>query len=151
MTRYILGLLILTAASISAQAQCDKQVKMKCEKTIRTNPDGSTADEQNMVVDILLTKDSIKINAVPPEGGEVEISGPLSEKNCKMNSSYSDGIYTFKSAALLKKQGGEMREMKLVFTLEAKDGKLKFYGEKDVPKGEDPERMNFEIKEQKLN
>ncbi|PWU02700.1 MAG: hypothetical protein C5B52_04910 [Bacteroidetes bacterium] len=151
MKRYILGMLILIVGTISAQAQCDKQVKIKCEKTIRANPDGSTAEEQNMPVDILITKDSIKINAVPPEGGSVEIAGPLSEKNCKMTGNYTDGIYTFKSAALLKKDGGETREMNLVFKLEAKGGKITFYGEKDVPQGQDPERMIFEIKEQKVN
>jgi len=148
MRKYTLALLLLSAFTFAVQAQCDKQIKMKCDRTIMVNQDGSMGEVQDMPVDILITKDSIRINASPPQG-DIEIKGPLSDKNCKINSSYTDGIYTFRSNAIMSKQDGD-KEMKLIFTLEVKDGKFKLYGEKDVPKGESPEKMYFEVKEQKV-
>ena len=149
MRTYLFSILLTTLLALNVQSQCDRQIKMKCEKAFKLHADGSTAEEQDIAIDITLTKDSIRLSAVTPQGSQVEISGPLKEKDCKMNSSFSEGTFAFKSDAT-KKQDYDVKEMKLKFSLEAKDGKLKLFGEKDVPAGEDPEKMYFEIKESRV-
>jgi hypothetical protein len=143
-----LGLTLLLANI--ALGQCDKQLKLKCEKATRMNADGSMGEDQNVHVDIVFSKDSINLAVTMQDGRQMEIHGFIREKDCKMNSAFTEGSMLAKVNGIMLRDGTE-KEEKLIFTLEAKNGKFKLFGAKDVSPGTDPEKMYFEIMDQKQN
>ena len=143
MTR-IFSLLFLMLASYSiASAQCDKKYKLKPERIVTIGPDGSEGEEMPFSADITTSKDSIIIKVVLPDGNTAEIRGKHSETVCKMNADYSEGTIDYKTDAEMS-NGSESRQLKMSFTLEAKSGKLKFFG---VPEDQQGEKFCFVIKE----
>jgi len=140
--RKIICLLVLITAHYLVSAQCEKRYKLKTERIVTINSDGSEGEEMPFTADISISKDSIRIVATLPDGNIAEIKGKHTETVCKMNADYTEGTIEYKTEAEMSRTG-ETRPMRMVFTMEAKDGKLKLFG---VPE-EQGEKICFFIKE----
>jgi len=143
--RNIMAVLIAVfcVVNLSQAQQCDKKFKLKVERVVTINADGSEGEEIPFTVDIVLGKDSISITLVLPDGNTAEISGKHNSTVCKMNADYSNGTIDYKTDAVMN-SGGQTREAKMTFNVEAKDGKLKVFG---VPDDQPGEKICFFIKE----
>ncbi len=130
-------------ATISNAQQCDKKYKLKTERVVTINADSSEGEEIPFTVDITMAKDSIFIVIVLPDGNTAEITGKHSSTVCKMNADYTNGTIEYKTDAVMS-SGGQTRESKMQFNIEAKDGKMKVFG---VPEDQPGEKICFIIKE----
>lgn len=137
-----LPLFLLATITIKAQ-QCDKKFKLKTEKIVSVQEDGSDGDEIPLTAEISLSKDSIVISLTTPDGQIVEVSGKHTETACKMNEDYSNGTIEYKTDVTMTR-GDETRNEKMVFKVECKVGKMKIYG---VPESQPSDKICFFIKE----
>lgn len=137
-----LPLFLLATITIKAQ-QCDKKFKLKTEKIVSVQEDGSDGDEIPLTAEISLSKDSIVISLTTPDGQIVEVSGKHTETACKMNEDYSNGTIEYKTDVTMTR-GDETRNEKMLFKVECKDGKMKIYG---VPESQPSDKICFFIKE----
>lgn len=128
---------------IANAQQCDKKYKMKTERVVTINADSSEGEEIPFTAEITISKDSIFITIAMPDGNTAEISGKHSAVVCKMNADYSNGSIEYKTDATMQ-SGGQSRDAKMIFNIEAKDGKFKVFG---VPEGDQQEKICFYIKE----
>lgn len=142
--KQIIFLVIAMVAGYSvALSQCDKKYKLKTERIFQVQADGSEGEEIPFTADLTISKDSIFISLVLPDGTTAEISGKHTEKNCKMNADYSEGTIECKTDVDIN-GGGQSKQAKMTFTIESKAGKMKIFG---VPDDQPGEKICFQIKE----
>jgi hypothetical protein len=143
MIKFIPFLVLFVGSFAVATAQCDKKYKLKPERIFAVQQDGSEGEEIPFTAEIKISKDSIHISLTMPDGNAAEIWGKHTETVCKMNADYTEGTIEYKTDAEMS-SNGQSRTAKMLFTLEAKAGKLKLFG---VPEGQDEEKICFQIKE----
>ncbi len=129
--------------AITVQAQCDKKFKLKIERVYTLQEDGSEGEEVPFTADATISKDSILLNLVTPDGATIEITCKNTSTDCKMNADYTDGTIEWKSDAVMN-SNGQSRDAKMLFKLEAKEGKLKLIG---WPEESPTEKICFLVKE----
>ena len=134
---------LLSLSTIADAQQCDKKYKLKTERVVTINADSSEGEELPFTVDLIISKDSIFVTIAFPDGNTAEINGKHSSTVCKMNADYTNGSIAYKTDATLN-ANGQTREAKMLFNIEAKDGKMKVYG---VPEEDPNEKICFVIKE----
>ncbi len=138
----LVPLFLLVMLTLRAQ-QCDKKYKLKTEKIVSVQEDGSDGEEIPLTAEISIRKDSIIISLTTPDGQIVEVSGKHTETICKMNDDYSNGTIEYKTDVTMTR-GDETRNEKMFFKVECKDGKMKIYG---VPESQPSDKICFFIKE----
>lgn len=138
----LVPLFLLVTLTLRAQ-QCDKKYKLKTEKIVSVQEDGSDGEEIPLTAEISIRKDSIIISLTTPDGQIVEVSGKHTETICKMNDDYSNGTIEYKTDVTMTR-GDETRNEKMFFKVECKDGKMKIYG---VPESQPSDKICFFIKE----
>jgi hypothetical protein len=143
MARFFSFLFLLLGSYSIASAQCDKKYKLKPERIVTIQSDGSEGEELPFTAEIIISKDSVVITVTLPDGNTAEIKGKHSETVCKMNADYTEGTIEYKTDAEMT-NGSDSRQMKMSFTLEAKSGKLKLFG---VPEDQQGDKICFIIKE----
>jgi hypothetical protein len=143
MKKVIVLFVLLTATYSFASAQCDKKYKLKTERIFGVKEDGSEGEDVPITADISISKDSILISLVLPDGNTAEINGKHTEKVCKMNADYTEGTIECKTDVEMS-GSGETRQIKMSFTIECKAGKMKIFG---VPDDQPNEKICFQIKE----
>lgn len=129
--------------AVTVQAQCDKKFKLKIERVYTLQEDGSEGEEVPFTVDATISKDSILLNLVTPDGATIEITCKSTSTDCKMNAEYTDGTIDWKTDAVMS-SNGQSRDAKMLFKLEAKEGKLKLIG---YPEESPAEKICFLVKE----
>ncbi len=137
-----LPLFFLATFTIKAQ-QCGKKFKLKTEKIVTVQEDGSDGEEVPLVAEISVLKDSILINLTTGDGQTIQVNGKHTETVCKMNDDYTEGTIEYKTDVLMTRND-ETRNEKMLFKIEAKGGKLKIYG---VPESQPSDKICFVIKE----
>jgi hypothetical protein len=143
MIKFIPFLVLFVGTVAVATAQCDKKYKLKPERIFSVQPDGSEGENIPFTAEIDISKDSIHISLVLPDGNAADIWGKHAETVCKMNADYSEGTIEYKTDAEMS-SNGQTRQAKMLFTIEAKAGKLKVFG---VPEDEPNDKICFVIKE----
>ncbi len=143
MIKIIFLLVVIVSTNSLTYAQCDKKFKLKTERVFSVKEDGSEGDDVPFNADITISKDSIFITIVLPDGNTAEISGKHVEKICKMNADYTEGTIDCKTDAEMN-GGGQTKQLKMSFTIESKAGKMKIFG---VPDDQPGEKICFQIKE----
>lgn len=142
--KQVIFLFIVMVATYSVSfSQCDKKYKLKTERIFQVKDDGSEGEEIPFTADLTISKDSIFISLVLPDGTTAEISGKHTEKICKMNADYSEGTMECKTDVEIN-GGGQSKQAKMTFTVECKAGKMKIFG---VPDDQPGEKICFQIKE----
>lgn len=139
---FMTSLLLLVNFMVTAQT-CDKKYKLKTERIYSVKEDGSEGDDVPLSADITIGKDSLLITIGLPDGNTMDLTGKHSATVCKMNADYSEGTIEWKTDAEIN-QGGQVKQTKMIFTMECKEGKMKFYG---VPEDSPAEKICFQIKE----
>lgn len=144
MKKVLLMICLVVFAGFIANAQnCDKKIKGKTERIYKVNDDGSEGEDVPLTADISLSKDSIIMSIVLPDGNSMDLSGKHSSTDCKMNADYTEGSIEWKSDIEMN-QGGQTKQNKMIFKLEAKGGKLKLFG---YPEDSPSEKICFQIKD----
>ncbi len=142
--KQVIFLFIVMVATYSVSfSQCDKKYKLKTERIFQVKDDGSEGEEIPFTADLTISKDSIFISLVLPDGSTAEISGKHTEKTCKMNADYSEGTIECKTDVDIN-GGGQSKQAKMTFTIESKAGKMKIFG---MPDDQPGEKICFQIKE----
>lgn len=137
----LLAVLLISFAVVSAQ--CDKKYKFKTERVVKINADGSEGEEEPISAEITIGKDSVILMITVPDGNQIEMSGKVKETVCKINADYTEGTVDF-NGDMEASVNGETRNMKIIFKLEAKAGKIKIFG---TPEERPEEKICFVIKE----
>ena len=143
----ILLLVVLVIIAHVTYAQCTKILQLKSEKMYRVNEDGSNGRSKDFSSTITIGRDSMLMHLVNEEDGTMQMIGIIKHTTCNMNATYSDGNILYKVEGV--KRNGQNRDFKMIITIEAKAGKIKFFTEKDEA-GRDPEKTFFELTEQKV-
>lgn len=138
----MVSLLVFTGFVATAQS-CDKKYKLKTERIFSVQEDGSEGDEVPLTAEITISKDSLIMSLALPDGNAMDLTGKHSSTDCKMNADYTEGTIEWKTDAEIN-QGGQVKQNKMIFKLEAKGGKLKLYG---YPEDSPAEKICFQIKE----
>ena len=137
-------LFCLTVFSVAlVSAQCSKKFKVTTERIYKVEADGSEGEDAPFSAEITFSKDSLILSLTMPDGNTLDILGKHSSTDCKMNADYTEGSIDFKNDAVMN-AGGESREMKMNYRIEAKEGKMKIIA---YPDEKADEKICFVVKE----
>lgn len=118
MKQFILFALAVTAMAFSANAQCDKTLRIKSSRTDYLNAamEVQGGKDENVVIDITKT-----LVSITPNGNEDDaMHGKIKEMTCDWKVPFKEGKTIIKTD--LEDASGDTKDA--VITIEGKDGKI---------------------------